>query len=189
MILPSTVFDLSIYNSCLTVCRSPPLYISIYRYLFLILIFQAILNFNPLLDLSRIATSLSPRFLSAAMQNFHDVSGSKYFLTGKFTNDWTKCMTISYHWRATFSGVSGLRIGVPFDLEAQHERAHNYYEDEIKRTHSELLAAHQLGTASESLGIPGRSPRQRGALPSRFQIPLPLCPKPSQVANFYDVVA
>ena len=186
MILPSTVFDLSIYNLCLTVCLSFASFIYFYLSFFLFLDLSSYPQLQPFIR------SISHRhfpFLSAAMQNFHDVSGSKYSLTGKFTNDWTKCMTISCHWRATFSGVSGLRIGVPFDLEAQHERAHNYYEDEIKRTHSELLAAHQLGTASESLGIPGRSPRQRGALPSRFQIPLLLCPKPSQVANFYDVVA
>lgn len=50
-----------------------------------------------------------------------------------------------------------------FDLEAQHERAHTHYEDEIKRIRSELLAVRQSGTAPVSLGIPGRSPRQLGA--------------------------
>lgn len=50
-----------------------------------------------------------------------------------------------------------------FDLEAQHERAHSHYEEEIKRIHSELVAIRQSGTAPVSLGIPGRSPRQLGA--------------------------
>jgi glucose repression regulatory protein TUP1 len=59
-----------------------------------------------------------------------------------------------------------------FDLEAQHERAHNYYEDEIKRIRSELLATRQSGAVPVSLGIPGRSPRQLGALP----VPLPNTP-------------
>ena len=59
-----------------------------------------------------------------------------------------------------------------FDLEAQHERAHNYYEDEIKRIRSELLATRQPGAAPVPLGIPGRSPRQLGAL----SVPLPNTP-------------
>ena len=50
-----------------------------------------------------------------------------------------------------------------FDLEAQHERAHSHYEEEIKRIRSELVAVRQSGTAPVSLGIPGRSPRQLGA--------------------------
>jgi len=50
-----------------------------------------------------------------------------------------------------------------FDLEAQHERAHSHYEEEIKRIRSELAAVRQSGTAPVSLGIPGRSPRQLGA--------------------------
>jgi glucose repression regulatory protein TUP1 len=52
-----------------------------------------------------------------------------------------------------------------FDLEAQHERAHSHYEDEIKRIRSELVAIRQSGTTPVSLGIPGRSPRQLGAVP------------------------
>jgi general transcriptional corepressor TUP1 len=51
-----------------------------------------------------------------------------------------------------------------FDLEAQHERAHSHYEEEIKRIRSELVAIRQSGTAPVPLGIPGRSPRQLGAL-------------------------
>jgi glucose repression regulatory protein TUP1 len=51
-----------------------------------------------------------------------------------------------------------------FDLEAQHERAHSHYEEEIKRIRSELAAIRQSGTVPVSLGIPGRSPRQLGAL-------------------------
>ena len=61
-----------------------------------------------------------------------------------------------------------------FDLEAQHERAHSHYEDEIKRIRSELLAAR--GSAPVSLGIPGRSPRQLGAPP----VPLPSTPAMSE---------
>jgi len=57
-----------------------------------------------------------------------------------------------------------------FDLEAQHERANNHYEDEIKRLRSELVAAHQSGAAP--VGIPGRSPRQLGA-------PVPLLNTPA----------
>ena len=47
-----------------------------------------------------------------------------------------------------------------FDLEAQHERAHSHYEEEIKRIRSELLAVRQSGTVPVLHGIPGRSPRQ-----------------------------
>ena len=46
------------------------------------------------------------------------------------------------------------------DLEAQHERASNHYEDEIKRLRSDLVAARQSGAPPISLGIPGRSPHQ-----------------------------
>lgn len=66
-----------------------------------------------------------------------------------------------------------------FDLEAQHERAHHYYEDEIKRIRSELLAAHQSGTAPIPLGIPGRSPRQLGAL----SVPLPNTPSMTEAQS------
>ena len=66
-----------------------------------------------------------------------------------------------------------------FDLEAQHERAHNHYEDEIKRIRSELLATRQSGTAPVSLGIPGRSPRQIGAL----SVPLPNTPAMSEASS------
>jgi hypothetical protein len=50
-----------------------------------------------------------------------------------------------------------------FDLEAQYERAHGHYEEEIKCIRSELVAVRQSGTAPVSLRIPGRSPRQLGA--------------------------
>lgn len=65
-----------------------------------------------------------------------------------------------------------------FDLEAQHERAHSHYEDEIKRIRSELVAVRQSGTAPVSLGIPGRSPRQLGA-----PVPFPNTPAMSEAQS------
>lgn len=65
-----------------------------------------------------------------------------------------------------------------FDLEAQHERAHTHYEDEIKRIRSELVAVRQSGTAPVSLGIPGRSPRQLGA-----PVPFPNTPAMSEAQS------
>ena len=64
-----------------------------------------------------------------------------------------------------------------FDLEAQHERAHNHYEDEIKRIRSDLITARQSGAGASPvvLGIPGRSPRQLGT-----SVPLPNTPAMSE---------
>lgn len=55
------------------------------------------------------------------------------------------------------------------DLETQHERASNHYEDEIKRLRSDLVMARQSGPAPISLGIPGRSPLQLGASAARSE--------------------
>ncbi|KAF8813119.1 WD40 repeat-like protein [Phlegmacium glaucopus] len=52
-----------------------------------------------------------------------------------------------------------------FELETQHERANNHYEEEIKRLRSDLVAVRQSGpTPVPTLGIPGRSPRPSGPL-------------------------
>jgi general transcriptional corepressor TUP1 len=65
-----------------------------------------------------------------------------------------------------------------FDLENQHERAHNHYEDEIKRIRAELVAARQSGTAPAVLGIPGRTPRQLA-----LSVPLPNTPAMSETQS------
>lgn len=70
---------------------------------------------------------------------------------------------ISHLVESQISELGSIRRSL-FDLEAQHERAHSHYEEEIKRIRSELVAIRQSGTAPVSLGIPGRSPRQLGAL-------------------------